>query len=49
MKYIKSERSNNEMDTSKLEHFCEKYSIELMPIQDSINRALQRRHFNIVD
>ena len=49
MNYIKSERSNNEMDTSKLEHFCEKHSIELLPIQDSINRALQRRHFNIVD
>jgi nucleoside-diphosphate-sugar epimerase len=49
MKYIKSERSNNEMDTSKLEHFCKEHNIELLPIQDSILRALQRRHFDKVD
>ena len=49
MKYIKSERSNNKMCTSKLEHFCEKYDIELLPIQDSIKKALQRRYFEKVD
>jgi dTDP-4-dehydrorhamnose reductase len=48
-KYIKSERSNNEMDTSKLEHFCQKHNIELLPIQDSIKRALQRRYLERVD
>jgi len=49
MKYIKSERSNNKMDTSKLEHFCQKYSLELLPIQESILRCIQRRHFERVD
>jgi 3,5-epimerase/4-reductase len=49
MKYIKSERSNNEMDTTKLEHFCKKYDLELLPIQESINRVLQRRYFEEVD
>ena len=49
MKYIKSERSNNEMDTSKLEHFCDKHGIELLPIQESILRCIQRRHFENVD
>jgi 3,5-epimerase/4-reductase len=49
MKYIKSERSNNEMDTSKLEHFCQKHNIELLSIQDSIKRALQRRYLEKVD
>ena len=47
MKYIKSERSNNEMDTTKLEHFCKTHNIELLPIQDSIKRALQMRYSNI--
>jgi 3,5-epimerase/4-reductase len=49
MKYIKSERSNNEMDTSKLEHFCEKYNIELLKIKESIKRVLERRYFEKVD
>ncbi len=49
MKYIKSERSNNEMLTTKLEHFCKKYDIELLSIQDSILRTLQRRYFEKVD
>lgn len=49
MKYIKSERSNNEMDTSKLEDFCQKYNLELLPIQQSILRCIQRRHFEKVD
>jgi GH35 family endo-1,4-beta-xylanase len=49
MKYIKSERSNNEMDTTKLMQFCQKHSLELIPIQESILRCLQTRHFEIVD
>jgi 3,5-epimerase/4-reductase len=49
MKYIKSERSNNEMDTTKLEQFCQKHSLELLPIQESILRCLQSRHFEAVD
>jgi dTDP-4-dehydrorhamnose reductase len=49
MKYIKSERSNNEMDTTKLEHFCEKYGLELLPIQESIKRTIQKRYFEEVD
>jgi 3,5-epimerase/4-reductase len=49
MKYIKSERSNNKMDTSKLEHFCNKHALEILPIQESILRALQRRYFDKVD
>jgi 3,5-epimerase/4-reductase len=49
MKYIKSERSNNEMDTTKLENFCKKYELELYPIRDSIIKALQNRYFNSVD
>lgn len=49
MKYIKSDRSNNEMDTTKLEHFCQKHSLELLPIQDSILRCLQTRYFENVD
>ena len=42
-KYITSERSNNEMDTHKLEKFCKEYELELLPIQSSILRCLQRR------
>ena len=42
-KYITSERSNNEMTTHKLESFCKKYDLELVPIQKSILRCLQRR------
>jgi 3,5-epimerase/4-reductase len=49
MKYIKSERSNNEMDTAKLQYFCENYGIELLPIQESIHRAMERRYFEEVD
>jgi hypothetical protein len=49
MKYIKSERSNNEMDTTRLEQFCQKYSLELLPIQESIKRAIQKRYFEEVD
>ena len=46
MKYIKSDRSNNEMDTRKLQIFCEKYDIELLSITASIRRALQRRYLD---
>jgi 3,5-epimerase/4-reductase len=42
-KYITSERSNNEMTTHKLESFCKEYDLELLPIQKSILRCLQRR------
>ena len=49
MKYIKSERSNNKMDTMKLEHFCMKYNLELLPIHDSILRCIQRRSLASVD
>jgi hypothetical protein len=47
MKYIKSERSNNEMDTRKLESFCKEYSLELLSIKESIIRALHRRYGKI--
>lgn len=42
-KFITSERSNNEMDTKKLQRFCQEYELELLPIQKSILRCLQRR------
>jgi hypothetical protein len=42
-KYITSERSNNEMTTHKLESFCKEYDLELLSIQKSILRCLQRR------
>lgn len=47
MNYIKSERSNNEMDTTKLENFCKEHSIELLPIKESIMRALHRRYSTV--
>jgi len=43
MKYIKADRSNNEMDTSQLSQFCEKHQLELLPIQDSVLRCIQAR------
>jgi 3,5-epimerase/4-reductase len=49
MKIIKSERSNNEMDTEKLEGFCNQYHIELLPINKSIRRALEIRYVHSVD
>lgn len=49
MKYIKSERSNNEMDTTKLQKFCNKYGIELLPVEDSILRCIHRRHLELID
>lgn len=49
MKIIKSDRSNNEMSTSKLERFCKKYDLELLPLQESILRCLQRRYIESID
>ena len=46
LQYIKADRSNNEMDTTKLESFCQKHHLELLPIQDSILRCLERRHYS---
>ena len=43
MKYIKADRSNNTMDTTRLETFCQKHGIELLPINDSILRCIQAR------
>jgi hypothetical protein len=43
MKHIKSDRSNNELCTKKLEGFCNKHNIELLSIQESITRCLIRR------
>ena len=36
-------RSNNEMDTTKLEIFCDEYGIELLPIKESILRCFCHR------
>lgn len=49
MKYIKSERSNNEMSTSKLADFCDKHGLELLPINDSILRCLQHRYMEATE
>jgi 3,5-epimerase/4-reductase len=49
MKYIKSDRSNNEMSASKLEQFCQKHDLELISLQESILRCLQRRIMEAVD
>lgn len=46
---VKSERSNNELCTKKLENFCSEYNIELLHIQDSIIRAIQRRSMESVN
>ena len=48
MKYIKSERSNNEMDTTKLESFCKEHNLELLPIKESIIRALHKRYSELI-
>jgi 3,5-epimerase/4-reductase len=49
MKIIKSDRSNNEMSTSKLEGFCQAHDLELLPLQESILRCLQRRYIESID
>jgi UDP-glucose 4,6-dehydratase len=43
LQFIKADRSNNEMDTTKLENFCKTHDLELLPIQDSILRCFERR------
>jgi len=35
------------MDTTKLENFCKEHSIELVPIKESIIRALHRRYSTV--
>lgn len=49
MKHIKSDRSNNEMDTTKLEHFCKAHNLYLPAIQESILACIQKRRFEHVD
>lgn len=49
MKHIKSDRSNNEMSTSKLEQFCQKYGLELFSLQESILNCLHQRYIESVD
>ena len=49
MKYIKSDRSNNEMDTTKLEKFCSNHNIELLNVRDSILRCIHARYMETVD
>jgi dTDP-4-dehydrorhamnose reductase len=48
MNYTKSGRSNNEMDTTKLESFCKEHNLELLPIKDSIKRALLKRYSELI-
>lgn len=43
MKYIKSDRSNNEMDTTKLQSFCATHGLTLLPVRDSILSCIQLR------
>ena len=43
MNYIKADRSNNEMDTTRLVTFCQKHHLELPSIQDSVLRCIQAR------
>lgn len=49
MKYIKSERSNNEMDSTKLQKFCDTHMLTLLPIKESILRCIQLRYMEAVD
>ncbi len=43
MKIIKSDRSNNELDTNKLQAFCQKHGINLPNIQDSVLECIKHR------
>jgi hypothetical protein len=43
MKYIKSHRSNNQLDTTKLLAFCGKYGLTIPHIEESILRCLEER------
>lgn len=49
MNHIKSHRSNNEMDTTKLKIFCDTYNLELLPINQSITRCIVRRNLEAMD
>lgn len=49
MKYIKSHRSNNELDTTKLKIFCDTYNLELLQINESIKRCIERRYLESMD
>jgi 3,5-epimerase/4-reductase len=43
MKILKSERSNNELDTNKLLSFCSKNNLELKPIKDSLIKLFETK------
>lgn len=43
LRFIKSQRSNNELSTDKLTAFCLREGLELPPIQDSIYRCIIAR------
>lgn len=40
MKHIKSHRSNNELSTIKLNNYCKKNNLELLPIRESFSRCI---------
>lgn len=48
MKFIRADRSNNEMDTTRLQHFCTTHGLELLPIQESISRCIELRKEEII-
>jgi 3,5-epimerase/4-reductase len=41
---LKADRSNNEMDTTKLKRFCDIYNLPLLPIQESIENLLKNKY-----
>jgi len=41
LQYITSGRSNNELSTTKIEHFCQRHGLEFIDIQSSILRCIQ--------
>lgn len=43
MKFLKSERSNNELDTTKLQAFCQKHGLLLENIKDSVLQCIKAR------
>lgn len=43
LKYIKSGRSNNTLDTTRLENYCTKYSLPLPSIQKAIQYCIAKR------
>jgi nucleoside-diphosphate-sugar epimerase len=44
---LKAERSNNHLDTTKLEEYCSRHSIALVNIHESILRALDKTRIRI--